>query len=367
MRKIILITMLVAMTVFSLSVSAAPICGDEFCDPDSGETCTTCSIDCGACPPTGGCTGSFLVQDFTPDIACKFLFWTGSFLPIENGDIESIQNGIFDPFHCIHANEALAAGLLGELPEDDFFQLLESVQERLLSIVSQAQSFSGIDYLTEQQIEILEAIANGFGDKLIKFKQKCTPQFVPRFNGDGEFEVDAATYVICKQLLADMIKELGQASYIVWFTPEAVWMVQVLEDIQNNLENILAQFDEGAVGAFDCAGGGEAECTTNSDCNVCETCSGGTCVQVSDNLQEPEGRCFFDDTSVSPSVVEFVCCSGECCSGACEEGFCTGPFSVTGSSVAAVPESNIPVITGLAILAVLVAALLLMLRRIKTP
>ncbi len=48
-----------------------------------------------------------------------------------------------------------------------------------------------------------------------------------------------------------MKKELGQASQIMWYTPDAFWIVQILDDIQINLDHILAIFDEAARDSFD--------------------------------------------------------------------------------------------------------------------
>ena len=84
-------------------------------------------------------------------------------------------------------------------------------------------------------------------DKLREFRSLCA-------QGKNN-NVDAERYIRCKQLLADMKKELGEASKIVWYTPRAFFMIQVIEDIQENLDHILAKFDEAAIEAFtvDCS------------------------------------------------------------------------------------------------------------------
>jgi len=225
--------------------------GFQSCDPDileppcldSNEDCCVAFEEAAAVAGTvliPDCivTGSFPIQDFSADIACKYTLWTG--FPPFDGEENSF---LFDPF-CAKPNELLAAKVITET--DEGFIIIQSIQQELFEAANDA-SFTlegSIGYITELEIQTLENIAEEFPNKLLEFLENCQGG-----------TVGSKRYIECKQLLADMKKELGEAAKIVWYTPDAFWKVQILEDIQENINHILAKFDEGARTAFtvDCS------------------------------------------------------------------------------------------------------------------
>jgi len=188
--------------------------------------------------------GSFFIQDFSADIACKFTLWTG--FPPEDGENGEEDGFFFDPF-CMKKNELIVQGVIQDLGEGAGFIITEPIQQELFNLAEDAASFDGegrLAYITELEVRTLENIADEFPNKLLDFLDRC----------EGG-EINAETYIFCKQLLADMQKELGEAAKIVWYTPEAFWKVQILEDMQENIGHILVKFDESARGSFsaDCS------------------------------------------------------------------------------------------------------------------
>ncbi len=167
----------------------------------------------------------YIGESLSDDIACKQALWDPNF----DDYIEPPEG-----FPCIKSNEWIAAGLL-----DNNLNQLESVRERLSETDCN-------DQMTELECNRLSVIADGFAQKLEDFQVDCTSGN----NGPG-FSLSGEQYVKCKMLLADMMKELGESAKIMWYTPDAFWMVHVLEDLQENLGHILAIFDEAARESFD--------------------------------------------------------------------------------------------------------------------
>ena len=213
-----------------------PICCDGGDAPSPGAPCVV--------------QGTIEVPDFSDDIECKLDLWNGE---------GTVGEGDFD---CVRVNELFAHGLVdGEGNIDG-----EGIRGELRDVANDGEGAEN-KYITRIEIDTLRAIANDFGNKLEIFQELCT-------GGEGTVELDASEYLFCKKLLADMKKELGEASKIVWYTPDVFWKVQILEDIQENLDHILAKFDEAAREAF------------TVDC----TCDKG--VELSD-YTEPEGTTIF--------------------------------------------------------------------------
>jgi len=161
--------------------------------------------------------GTIEVQNFRSDIQCKIDLW----------------NGGEGPYPCVKMNEVEVE----EIGEGN------GVAQVLNDIASDAE---GDGYLTEMEVDILFDISAGEGglsDKLSEFQEACT-------GGEGTTELDAEGYIFCKQLLAEMKMELGEVAKIVWYTPRVFFMVQILEDIQENLDHILARFDSAARDSF---------------------------------------------------------------------------------------------------------------------
>ena len=164
--------------------------------------------------------GGFEYDDFSEDIACKYELWTAGSL-----------NGGNDGFPCLTEQGRIVwwvkAGILEE--DNGDFVLVNPIRNRLLDI-GEAGVIEG--YLTNLEHERLESIANRVPLKLATFFEACTP-------GEEPFFVDAETYSLCKLLLTDLLMELGEGAKIIWFTPDALGMVQVLEEYQENINHLL--------------------------------------------------------------------------------------------------------------------------------
>ena len=171
--------------------------------------------------------GGFEYDDFSEDIACKYELWTGGSL-----------DGGNDGFPCLTEQGRIVwwvkAGILEE--DNGDFVLATPIMQRLLDI---GAAGTGEGYLTSLEYERLESIANRVPIKLATFFEACTPE------GETLF-VDAETYSLCKLLLTDLLMELGEGAKIIWFTPDALGMVQVLEEYQENINHLLNRLDEGA-------------------------------------------------------------------------------------------------------------------------
>ena len=170
--------------------------------------------------------GEFEVPDFADDVECKMDVWDGN---RRAGDIAG---------ECMRVNELAVQGLVNGTNNGT---PINSISNELNQVANEASSD---EYLTPTEVSILFDVANNFSGKLLDFQRSCSNKSTnpSTFNG--------SEYLDCKLQLTDMIKDLGQAAKIVWYTPDAFFKVQVLEDMQENFGHILAAYDKAAIGSF---------------------------------------------------------------------------------------------------------------------
>ena len=193
-------------------------------------------------------------------LICMDCLWTGYCEMPTNNHAPAGYEQIPLPVLCddlvqVSIGQYLAEGILGS-GGDNSYIILEPVAFKIRNIAGDESN-----KLPPLKRERLEHIADEFSAYLEDFTtQPGNNIYTNNEENHAVYEVgcvntmiDGQRYIECKKLLVNMMEMLGESIEIMSLTPDAFWMVQILEGFQETLGHKLAEFDELASSTFSVA------------------------------------------------------------------------------------------------------------------